>query len=120
MITPLSSRRHSGFTLVELMTVVAIIGGLTAIALPGFKRYTDVASAKTCVANLKKLQGAKEQWALDTRKDGSAVPLWEELIGSDNYIKVQPQCSSTPDPYVLGKIDDLPGCPSGLETHTLE
>lgn len=55
--------RKKGFTLVEIMIVVAIIGLLAAIAIPNFMRSRVASQATTCVNNLRQIYHAKEQWA---------------------------------------------------------
>ncbi len=57
---------HKGFTLVEIMIVVAIIGLLVAIALPNFLIARKKAQMNTCKSNLKQLDGAVQQYLLDT------------------------------------------------------
>ena len=59
---------HSGFTLVEIMIVVAIIGLLAAIAIPNFIKARQASQKAACVANLKTIDGAKATWALEARK----------------------------------------------------
>jgi len=64
---------ESAFTLVELMIVVAIVGLLIAIALPSFIWPRENARLNTIYRNLRTLDGAKEQWALDNRQASGTV-----------------------------------------------
>ena len=94
-MSKLIKRSQKGFTLVEIMIVVLIIGILLAIAVPNFIRARETSRAKSCVANLKQIESAKEQWAMDTKAGPAATPTAADLYGATKYVKTTPGCPST-------------------------
>jgi prepilin-type N-terminal cleavage/methylation domain-containing protein len=66
-------KKRSGFTLVEIMIVVAIIGLLAAIAIPSFVKARTTAQKNACINNLRQIDAGKEQWALENGKTTGAV-----------------------------------------------
>jgi len=109
----LCKRARKGFTLVEIMIVVLIIGILLAIAVPNFIRARETSRAKSCVANLKQIESAKEQWAMDNKKNATDTPTTAELYGADKYLKTEPICPSGGD-YVEGNMATRPTCSIGV------
>src|SRR5215831_9520463 len=76
--------RKSGFTLVEIMIVVAIIGLLAAIAIPNFIRARTTSQKNACINNLRQIDGAIQQWALENKKDAAAAVKFTDISG---YLK---------------------------------
>jgi prepilin-type N-terminal cleavage/methylation domain-containing protein len=102
------TNRKSGFTLVEIMIVVAIIGLLAAIAIPNFVRARTTAQTNACINNLRQIDGAKEQWALENKKVTGATVNDTDITP---YLKnsAMPTCPAG-GKYTAGNVGTDPGC----------
>src|ERR1700720_183084 len=86
----------AGFTLVEIMIVVALIGLLAAIAIPSFVKARTTSQADACINNLRQLDGAAEQYALENARTSGATYTLTVL-----------------KPYIqLDSSGNLPACPA--------
>ena len=114
----LSNRRRAGFTLIEILIVVAIIGIILAVALPAFMKSRAQARKQVCIENLSQLESAKQQWGLETGKKDGDVPNEADLIGDAKYIKKMPQCPGG-GTYDLKGIGTTATCSQRAEGHEL-
>src|SRR3954471_21929690 len=103
MLTKLQSRR-SGFTLVEIMIVVAIIALLAAIAVPSFLRARKRSQATATLETLRMVDSAKDQYAIENGKGPSVTPSNADLV---RYIKTGTKLYTDMDTGGAGAVDNL-------------
>jgi len=115
---PLRPRRRTGFTLVEIMIVVLIIGVLLNIALPSFVSARDKSQARSCVKNMNDFLVAKEQYAMDNKIPANA-PANVTWANISPYVRSSPSTSVTLGPtcpassikyYDFNPISIVPDC----------
>jgi prepilin-type N-terminal cleavage/methylation domain-containing protein len=110
------SKPKAGFTLVEIMIVVAIIGLLAAIAIPNFVKARATSQANACINNLRQIDGAAAQFALEAKKKtGDTINYPTDLTP---YIKMDktgniPSCPVGGDYYQDAKVGAIPTCSLG-------
>jgi prepilin-type N-terminal cleavage/methylation domain-containing protein len=115
----INKSRAAGFTLVEIMIVVAIIALLAAIAIPNFVKARTASQKSACIANLKQVNGAKATWALEAKKVNSDSPADTDLFGATQYIRQKPSCPGG-GAYTIDTVANLPTCSLGTsDGHTL-
>ena len=100
--------RKTGFTLVEIMIVVAIIGLLAAIAIPSFMKARTTSQKNACIENLRQIGGAEEQWAMESNKNTGDPVVTTAIAG---YIKngVLPACPGG-GTYTYNSVGTDPKC----------
>ncbi len=110
-----------GFTLIEIMIVVSLVGLLATIATPTWVRARTQSQTQTCLNNLKQVDGAKQQWALDYKSAPTITPDFTDISGylkhtvlcpadraatfatsyNMNAVSVRPTCQIVPADHVL-------------------
>jgi prepilin-type N-terminal cleavage/methylation domain-containing protein len=107
------NKRRGGFTLVEIMIVVAIIALLAAIAVPGFLRARKRSQASRIINDLRLIDSAVDQYAIETNKksnDAVAVSDWTNYLkkGTNLYTTGLDILGNT---YGIQTVDKLPAVP---------
>jgi prepilin-type N-terminal cleavage/methylation domain-containing protein len=104
------TRRNGGFTLLEILTVAGIIGLLAVIAIPNFLKSTTTSKRNICLTNLRKIDDAKEQWAMQTgQAQGASTEAHSAAI--EDYVRSSDKmvCPAGGN-YVYGAVGDDPTC----------
>jgi prepilin-type N-terminal cleavage/methylation domain-containing protein len=121
-----NTAKKQGFTLVEIMIVVAIIGLLAAIAIPNFVKARTTSQQNACINNLRLVDAAKQQWALEQKQQTTATPAGTDLQpylgrGANGELPtcpVDPQ-NSFATSYTINAVGTPPICLIIPSTHVL-
>ena len=110
-----------GFTLVEIMIVVAIIGMLASIAVPNFVKARTTAQMNACISNLRQIDGAIQQWALETKQGDNAAVTAADILP---YLKSSVVCpgggKTFADSYSVSTVQAKPTCLQKPATHKID
>ena len=116
----IGNSQKGGFTLVEIMIVVAIIGLLATIAIPNFAKARQTARKNACISNLRQIDGAIQQWALDLKRDEGQPVTYSDI---KSYLKNDVTCpaggTTFDDSYSITTVDASPTCRKQPETHKM-
>lgn len=104
----IKTSRKSGFTLLEIMIIVTLLGLLAVIAIPNFMKARDRSQTNVCISNLRQISDVKQQWALETHNPDSAVPTTADVVA---YIRGNrfPACPASGN-YLILAVNEAPAC----------
>jgi prepilin-type N-terminal cleavage/methylation domain-containing protein len=101
-----------GMTLLEMCVVLVILTLLTAIAIPASLRSRATARTRACIANMRVVDCAKQQWAMEFGKSATETPGWVDLAPYIRAVDGSPTCPEGNVPYALNQVRQKTVCPN--------
>jgi prepilin-type N-terminal cleavage/methylation domain-containing protein len=115
-----TSARSAGFTLVEIMIVLTIIGLLVVIAIPNAAHARTTSQKTNCINNLRQINSAVQQWAMELKKSPSAAVTEADILP---YLKNPVTCpaggTTFADSYALTDVANAATCKQSPANHVL-
>lgn len=113
-------RTHKGFTLVEIMIVVAIIGILASIAFSNISIYRSRAITRACISNLRDIDNNISLWAINNGKTNTDAVTMQDLVPA--YLRSTPYCplDTAKQGYALTTVAEKPTCVADPTNHKLD
>ena len=107
----LRSVAAKGFTLIEILFVILVIGLLLAIAIPNFIIARESTRKKACINNLRKIDWAKDCFLMDNNKENEIMITEDDIYppNGESYLKAIPYCDSG-GKYTIGNGNVPPTC----------
>ena len=103
------------------MIVVAIIGILVAISVPGYIRARRESQSNACQESQAKLEDAVTEWALETKAEETDTPSYSDLVGTTLYVNRTPRCATTRLPIPVPVVAaGFTVCPTSIDGHDPE
>jgi prepilin-type N-terminal cleavage/methylation domain-containing protein len=115
------NQQQSGFTLIEIMISVLLVGLLATIAIPNFIRSRTTAQTNACISNLRTIDYAIQQWAIEQKQAANAPVQFSDI---SSYLKNSVVCpaggASFLDSYLISSVGTEPSCQKSPATHLIE
>lgn len=100
----MKTQSKKGFTLVEIMIVVVIIGLLAAMAIPAFQKVRETSQTKAITNNLRQLASGADQYFIE---NGVTTVGQTDLVGTDKYVKTLSQVAGESYPATITQGTDI-------------